>query len=101
MNTLGTFEIFKEKVLEVRKAVENFKANHEMASKAISVVIDAMPEPFNKFSSVIWNGLEKQSQGTDSSTRLLEILEKIGNNTQQSFSEISESCDDYDRIRCW
>jgi hypothetical protein len=75
-------------VVQVRKAVEDFKANHKMASKAISVVIDSMPEPFNKFSSVIWNGLEKQSEGADSSTKLLEILEKIVNNTEQSFSEI-------------
>ena len=60
-----------------------------MASEAISVVIDSMPEPFNKFSSVIWNGLEKQAEGeADSSAKLLEILEKIENNTEQSFSEI-------------
>jgi hypothetical protein len=25
--------------------------NHKMASEAISVVIDSMPEPFNKFSA--------------------------------------------------
>jgi cell wall assembly regulator SMI1 len=87
---LSVFELFKEKVLEVRKAVEGFKDNHKMASEAISLVIDSMPEPFNKFSSVIWNGLEKQAEGAaaDSSTKLLEILEKIENNTEQSFSEI-------------
>jgi tetratricopeptide (TPR) repeat protein len=86
---LSVFELFKERVLEVRKAVEEFKDNHKMASKAISLVIDSMPEPFNKFSSVIWNGLEKQAEGgADSSAKLLEILEKIENNTEQSFFEI-------------
>lgn len=39
----------------------------------------------------IWNGLEKQAEGqdvADSSAKLLGILEKIENNTEQSFSEI-------------
>ena len=86
---MSIFEQFKEGVLEIRKKVEEFKDNHKMASEAISVVIDSMPEPFNKFSSVIWNGLEKQAEGeADSSAKLLEILEKIENNTEQSFSEI-------------
>jgi hypothetical protein len=84
---LSIFDSFKEKVIGVRKAVEEFKDNHKMASEAISLVINSMPEPFNKFSSVIWNGLEKQG-GADSSAKLLEILEKIENNTEQSFSEI-------------
>ena len=64
-----------------------------MASEAISLVIDSMPEAFNKFSSVIQNGLEKQAETggagvADPSAKLLEILEKIENNTEQSFSEI-------------
>ena len=91
---MSIFELFKERVLEVRKAVEEFKDNHKMASQAISLVIDSMPAPFNKFSSVIWNGLEKQAEAgggegiADPSAMLLEILEKIENNTEQSFSEI-------------
>jgi hypothetical protein len=69
-----TFELFKEGVLKVRKTVEEFKDDHKMASEAISVVIESMPEPFNKFSKVIWNGLEKKS---DSTSKLIDILEKI------------------------
>jgi tetratricopeptide (TPR) repeat protein len=83
---LSVFESFKEGVLKIREAVEGFKDEHKMASEAISLVIESMPEPFNKFCSVIWNGLEKQ--GVDSSTKLLEILEKIENNTEQLFYEI-------------
>ena len=83
---MGVFESFKQKALEVREKVEEFKDNHKMASKAISKAIDKMPPPFDFFFSVIWEGLEKK--GEDSSTKLLEILEKIENNTEHSFSEI-------------
>jgi tetratricopeptide (TPR) repeat protein len=85
-DTLSIFGLFKQKVLQVRKSVEEFKDNHKMTSEAISLVVDSMPEPFNKFLSMIWNGLEKE--GEDSSVKLLEILEKIENNTEQSFYEI-------------
>ena len=56
--TLVTFESFKQKVLQIREKVEEFKDNHKMASQAILVVTDSMPEPFNKFISVVWNGLD-------------------------------------------
>ena len=82
------FESFKGKVLQIRKKVEEFKGNHKMASQAISAAIDSMPDPFNKFFSVIWNGLEKE--GEDGATKLLEILEKI-ESTEQSFDEVKAS----------
>ena len=85
---MSVFESFKEKVLGYAKAVEKFKDNHKMASEAISLAIDSMPGPFNKFLSVIWNGLERQQAEEDSPAKLLEILEKIENRTQQSFYEI-------------
>jgi hypothetical protein len=87
---LSVFELFKQKVVEIRKNVEEFKDSHKMASEAISTVIKSLPPPFDKFAGVIWNGLEKQGEGgaADSSAKLLEILEKIENNTEQSFYEI-------------
>jgi hypothetical protein len=85
---LSILSSFKEGVLKIRKAVEEFKDDHKIASEAITLVIESMPEPFNKFCSVIWNGLEKQEAQADSSAKLLEILEKIENNTEQSFYEI-------------
>ena len=85
---MSVFESFKEKAREVRKAVEKFKDNHKMASEAISLAIDSMPGPFNKFLSVIWNGLERQQAEEDSPAKLLEILEKIENSIEQSFYEI-------------
>ena len=88
---MSVFESFKERVLEVRKAVEKFKDNHKMASEAISLAIDSMPGPFNKFLSVIWNGLERQQAEENSPAKLLEILEKLENNNEQIFSEIKTS----------
>jgi hypothetical protein len=85
---VAIFESFKQKVLQIREKVEEFKDNHKMASQAVSVVIDSMPEPFNKFFSVIWDGLEKE--GEDGTTKLLEILRKL-ENTEQSFDEVKES----------
>jgi DNA replication protein DnaC len=85
---LATFESFKGKVLQIRKKVEEFKDNHKMASQAISVAIDSMPEPFNKFFSVIWNGLERE--GEDGTAKLLEILKRI-EGTEQSFDEVKAS----------
>jgi hypothetical protein len=57
---MWSFGLFKEKVIELRKKVEEFKDNQMMASEAISFALDSIPEPFGKFFGVVWSGLEKQ-----------------------------------------
>ena len=88
---MGTFESFKQGVAKIRQEVEGFKAGHKMASKAIFVAIDSCPEPFNKFLSIVWDGLEKKDDSSTmiSSVNLLEIVEKIEKN-EESFEQIKE-----------
>ncbi|HYB76421.1 MAG TPA: ATP-binding protein, partial [Nitrososphaerales archaeon] len=76
---------FKEEVQKVRSAVEDFKANHVMASGAISKAIEYLPAPFDKFAGVIWDGLQKEDDGPD---KMLEILNKIEQNSNESFDRI-------------
>jgi hypothetical protein len=88
LTAVAIFESFKQKVLQIREKVEEFKDNHKMASQAISAAIDSMPEPFNKFFSVIWDGLEKE--GEDGERKLLEIPKKI-ESAEQSFDQVKAS----------
>jgi hypothetical protein len=94
---VGIFEDFKakikegkNKVMEIRKWVEDFKASHEMANQAISTIIEGLPPPFNKFGGIIWNGLEKQ---VDSDQKMLDTLERIDNNNKVKFMHIGASID--------
>jgi hypothetical protein len=91
------FDDFKAKVIEgkdrvigVRKGIEDFKTKHEMANRAISALIDGLPPPFNKFGDVIWDGLKKQD---DSDGRMLETLEKIAKSSEEEFLYITKSID--------
>jgi ABC-type multidrug transport system fused ATPase/permease subunit len=60
-----------------------------MATKAISAFIDSSPEPFKTFVGIVWDGLEKASD-VSSSTKLLEVLEKIEKIGEESFLEVKE-----------
>lgn len=82
---MGIFEQFKTSVNEIRKKTEEFKNDHKMASAAISKTIDAMPSPFNQFGKIVWEGLEKEDESTE---KLLEILNKIEKNNEESFWDI-------------
>jgi hypothetical protein len=83
---------FKDKIIEIRKKVEEFKDNHKMASEAISVIISSLPQPFDKFFGVVWNGLEKQNEA-NSIEKLLVILEKFEHSNEQSFEGITSQLD--------
>jgi hypothetical protein len=74
--TLVSFASFKDKIIEFRKKVEEWKDNHKMASQAVSAVIDSLPQPFDKFFGVVWNGLEKENRD-DSAQKLITLIEKF------------------------
>lgn len=40
---VGILEDFKEKVIAIRKTVENFKGDYKMANEAISTIIESLP----------------------------------------------------------
>ena len=71
---MAIFEAFNTKLNDIREKIEEFKSNHKMANQAISVIVSSMPEPFGKFASIIWEGMEqKDSSGIE----LLQIMEKF------------------------
>ena len=88
---MGLLDKFKEKLTGVRKAVEEWKANNPRWSKLISAAIGTLPEPFNTFGNVIWEGLEKEDDGPQ---KMLEILERIEKTNPKQFGEISSKIDE-------
>jgi tetratricopeptide (TPR) repeat protein len=92
---VGILQEFKSKVLgakeevdKIRHGAEDFKTKHKMTSQVISKLIKGLPPPFNSFGEIIWDGLEK-IDGSDQ--KMLDILEKIGNNNEVQFGEIRSS----------
>jgi protein involved in ribonucleotide reduction len=78
----------KEDVEKIKQGAEDFKTKHKMTSGVVSKLIKGLPPPFNAFGEIIWDGLEKQD---DSDQKMLDILEKIGNNNETQFGEIKSS----------
>jgi hypothetical protein len=89
---LVSFASFKDKIIKFRKKVEEWKDNHKMASQAVSAVIDSLPQPFDKFFGIVWNGLEKQDRA-DSAQKLIALIEKFESINEQSFTAIISKLD--------
>lgn len=83
---MGLLSDFKDKLVGVKNAVENWKADNPTASNLISKAIGALPEPFSTFGNIVWEGLEKNDNGAQ---RMLEILQKMENNNEEQFNTIS------------
>ena len=78
--------IFKKKVAKVRESIEQWKSNNPQANKLITKAIGSLPDPFNTFGEIVWEGLEKDDDGPQ---KMLELLEKIEKNNENKFNEIS------------
>ena len=63
-----------------------------MASEAVSAVIDSLPQPFDKFFAVVWNGLEKQNRD-DSDQKLIALIEKFEHANEKSFAVLISKLD--------
>jgi Trypsin-like peptidase domain len=83
---------FKDKLVEFRKNVEEWKDNHKMASQAVSAAIDSLPQPLDKFFGVVWNGLEKENRD-DTAQKLIPLIEKFESINEQSFRDITSKLD--------
>ena len=83
-----SFALFKVSLIALRKKVEVFKDDHKMASQAISVAIDSLPDPLGKFLGIVWNGLQKENEA-DSTKKMLAIMEKFENTNEEGFKAIT------------
>jgi predicted translin family RNA/ssDNA-binding protein len=88
---VAVFDNFKRAVKEIRMKIEKFKNDNPRLNKAISKIIDALPQPFNTFTGIIWDGLDKDD---DASQKILDILQKIAKNDAESFGEIKKGIKD-------
>jgi DNA replication protein DnaC len=80
-----TFSAFKDRVIQFRKEIIEFKSGHKMLDVAISNGIDCLPDPFKQFAKIFWDGLDKDDKSAE---KLLHLLEKIEKSNEQSFNKI-------------
>lgn len=83
---MGILDDLKNGVSNLRGKVEEFKAKHTMISSAVSEIIDSLPGPFDSFGRILWNGLEQRDESAE---ELLATLQKISQNEEIAFMEIT------------
>jgi len=88
---------FRERILkgikDIRNQVEKFKDEHKMASTAISVLIDGLPDPFGKVATILWDGIEKDDEDqveVKLAEEFVQIIEKLRDEKKKSLEEINE-----------
>jgi len=89
-NYVIIFEKFKNSVERIKSNVEYFKDNHQMANATISKLIESLPNPFNTFLGIIWDGIQKDKH---SAQEILKILKRIENNNEFVFIHIENKID--------
>lgn len=88
---LASAEELKHAASRIRQIIEDFKSNHKGADQAISDVIDELPFPFRIFAKIVWNGLEKEDNGSE---QLAKMLERIGSSTDTEFKIVNSKLDE-------
>ena len=84
---MSNYSFFLNQLRNARSKIDVFKQDHNQANLIISQLVDLLPEPLNKFGTVVWEGLEKEE---DSFEKMVIVLEKLTEKNEIYLHEISE-----------